>query len=87
MKSMAEALKEVRGQNLDESLVSKAKEIAKRFKNNMSKAIDEIEKLKKGLSNDPIVKLELQKQNENNEVDEKISNCAFIFCANWYKYI
>ena len=68
------------------ALVSKAKEIAKKFANNMSKAVAEIEKLEKGLSNNSSVRDALQKANEdtskdNNqkEIDEKISD---IFKAN-----
>ena len=37
------------------TLVSKAKDLAKKFANNMSKAVDEIEKLEKGLSKNPSV--------------------------------
>jgi len=85
MKSMAEALNEVRGQNLNETpegfaLVSKAKEIAKKFANNMSKAVAEIEKLEKGLSKNSSVRDALRKANEDyDKVDEKISD---IFKAN-----
>ena len=85
MKSMAEALNEVRGQSLNETpqgfaLVSKAKDLAKKFANNMSKAVKEIEKLEKGLSKNPTVDAELRKYNEDyNKVDEKISD---IFKAN-----
>src|SRR5210317_1123989 len=49
------------------TLVSKAKDIAKKFANNMSKAVDEIEKLEKGLSKNPTVDAELRKYNENLE--------------------
>ena len=61
------------------TLVSKAKDIAKKFANNMSKAVDEIEKLEKGLSKNPTVDAELRKYNEEIEVNEKISD---IFKAN-----
>jgi hypothetical protein len=50
-------------------LVQKAKEIAKKFANNMSKAVAEIEKLEKGLSNNSSVKDALQKANES--IDEE----------------
>ena len=49
------------------TLVSKAKDIAKKFKDNMSKAVAEIEKLEKGLSKNPTVDAELRKYNENLE--------------------
>ena len=49
------------------TLVSKAKDLAKKFANNMSKAVDEIEKLEKGLSKNPSVEQELRKYNE--EID------------------
>src|SRR5210317_1666402 len=49
------------------ALVQKAKEIAKKFANNMSKAVDEIEKLEKGLSKNPTVDAELRKYNESLE--------------------
>src|SRR5210317_112933 len=57
---------------LDESaygwtLVSKAKDIAKKFKDNITKAVAEIEKLEKGLSKNPTVDAELRKYNENLE--------------------
>jgi len=55
------------------ALVSKAKEIAKKFANNMSKAVAEIEKLEKGLSNNSSVKDALQKANESLEIDEEVS--------------
>lgn len=51
------------------ALVSKAKEIAKKFKNNMSKAVAEIEKLEKGLSNNSSVKDALKKANEDTSKD------------------
>src|SRR6056300_1467772 len=49
------------------TLVSKAKDIAKKFANNITKAVDEIEKLEKGLSKNPTVDAELRKYNENLE--------------------
>ena len=49
------------------TLVSKAKDLAKKFKDNITKAIDEIEKLEKGLSKNPTVDAELRKYNENLE--------------------
>ena len=61
------------------TLVSKAKDLAKKFKDNMTKAVDEIEKLEKGLSKNPVVYKELLKYNEEFEVNEKISD---IFKAN-----
>ena len=45
--TMSEALRKVYETPEGFALVSKAKEIAKKFKNNMSKAVAEIEKLKK----------------------------------------
>ena len=51
------------------ALVSKAKEIAKKFANNMSKAVAEIEKLEKGLSNNSSVRDALQKANEDTSKD------------------
>ena len=49
------------------TLVSKAKDLAKKFANNMTKAVAEIEKLEKGLSKNPTVKQELLKYNESLE--------------------
>src|SRR6056300_1519020 len=49
------------------ALVQKAKEIAKKFANNMSKAVAEKEKLEKGLSKNSSVKDALQKANESLE--------------------
>src|SRR5210317_1111930 len=46
------------------TLVSKAKDLAKKFANNMTKAVQEIEKLEKGLSDNSSVKDALQKANE-----------------------
>src|SRR6056300_956907 len=61
------------------TLVSKAKDLAKKFKDNITKAVAEIEKLERGLSKNPTVDAELRKYNEEIEVDEKISD---IFKAN-----
>jgi len=59
-----------REETLDEktygwTLVSKAKDLAKKFANNYTKAVDEIEKLEKGLSKNPTVEKELMKYNES----------------------
>src|SRR5210317_36460 len=62
------------------TLVSKAKDLAKKFKDNMTKAVDEIEKLEKGLSKNPVVYKELLKYNEEVELDE--SRMKDIFTAN-----
>src|SRR5210317_616693 len=51
------------------TLVSKAKDLAKKFANNITKAVDEIEKLEKGLSKNPTVDAELRKYNE--QLEEK----------------
>ena len=67
--TMAEALKQVRETTYGWTLVSKAKDIAKKFKDNMTKAVAEIEKLEKGLSKNPTVDAELRKYNES--LDEK----------------
>ena len=52
------------------SLKQKAKELAKKFANNMTKAVDEIEKLAKGLSKDKEVYNTLRQYNEEIELDE-----------------
>src|SRR5210317_984169 len=49
------------------TLVSKAKDIAKKFANNLTKAVAEIEKLEKGLSKNSTVAAELRKYNESLE--------------------
>src|SRR5210317_1160403 len=49
------------------TLVSKAKDLAKKYANNYTKAVDEIEKLEKGLSKNPTVEKELLKYNESLE--------------------
>src|SRR5210317_1095736 len=51
------------------TLVSKAKDIAKKFKDNVTKAVAEIEKLEKGLSKNSTVAAELRKYNE--QLEEK----------------
>src|SRR5210317_209575 len=51
------------------TLVSKAKDIAKKFKDNITKAVAEIEKLERGLSKNPTVDAELRKYNE--QLEEK----------------
>jgi hypothetical protein len=53
------------------TLVSKAKDLAKKFANNITKAVDEIEKLEKGLSKNPTVDAELRKYNE--QLEEKFT--------------
>ena len=55
------------------TLVSKAKDIAKKFKDNITKAVAEIEKLEKGLSKNPTVDAELRKYNEETELKENFS--------------
>ena len=76
--TMTEALKQVRETTYGWTLVSKAKDIAKKFKDNMTKAVAEIEKLEKGLSKNPTVDAELRKYNEN--LDE--ASLKDIFTAN-----
>src|SRR6056300_780131 len=49
------------------TLVSKAKDLAKKFKDNITKAVAEIEKLEKGLSKNPTVDAELRKYDESLE--------------------
>jgi len=51
------------------SLKQKAKELAKKFANNMTKAVDEIEKLAKGLSDEPEVYKTIKQYNE--QLEEK----------------
>src|SRR6056300_253234 len=53
------------------TLVSKAKDLAKKFANNITKAVAEIEKLEKGLSKNPTVDAELRKYNE--QLEEKFT--------------
>ena len=49
------------------SLKQKAKEIAKKFANNMTKTVDEIEKLAKGLSDEPEVYKVIKQYNEDTQ--------------------
>src|SRR6056300_1236816 len=49
------------------TLVSKAKDLAKKFKDNITKAVAEIEKLEKGLSKNSTVAAELRKYDESLE--------------------
>ena len=49
------------------SLKQKAKEIAKKFADNMTKAVDEIEKLAKGLSDEPEVYKVIKQYNEDTQ--------------------
>ncbi len=70
--TQATKLYNIKEETLDEktygwTLVSKAKDLAKKFKDNITKAVDEIEKLEKGLSKNPTVDAELRKYNENLE--------------------
>src|SRR5210317_1562207 len=53
------------------TVVSKAKDLAKKFANNITKAVDEIKKLEKGLSKNPTVDAELRKYNE--QLEEKFT--------------
>ena len=53
------------------TLVSKAKDLAKKFANNITKAVAEIEKLEKGLSKNPTVDAELKKYNEDRHAGAK----------------
>ena len=62
------------------SLKQKAKEIAKKFANNMTKAVDEIEKLAKGLSDDKEVYATLRQYNEDVDLEE--GRIKDIFTAN-----
>ena len=57
----------------ENSLILKAKEIAKKFADSMSKAVAEIEKLEKGLSKNPAVDAELRKYNEDVSLQENES--------------
>jgi len=78
--TMTEALKQVNETTYGWTLVSKAKDIAKKFKDNMTKAVAEIEKLEKGLSKNPTVDAELRKYNEEVSLDE--ASLKDIFTAN-----
>ena len=67
-------LKEEVEQVTENSLILKAKEIAKKFADSMSKAVAEIEKLEKGLSKNPAVDAELRKYNEDVSLQEVSDN-------------
>src|SRR5210317_1935552 len=62
-------IKEELEEGFSSSLKQKAKEIAKKFANNMTKAVDEIEKLAKGLSDEPEVYKTIKQYNE--QLEEK----------------
>ena len=62
--TMREALEKVYETPQGFALVQKAKELAKKFANNMTKAVAEIEKLEKGLSKNSSVRDALRKANE-----------------------
>src|SRR5210317_399383 len=62
-------IKEELEEGFSSSLKQKAKEIAKKFANNMTKAVDEIEKLAKGLSDEPEVYKTSKQYNE--QLEEK----------------
>src|SRR5210317_1261266 len=66
-KQIKDLKEEVNEKTYGWTLVSKAKDIAKKFANNITKAVAEIEKLEKGLSKNPTVDAELRKYNENLE--------------------
>jgi hypothetical protein len=66
---MTEALKQVN----ENSLIIKAKAIAKKFADSMTKAVAEIEKLEKGLSKNPAVDAELRKYNEEVSLDKNLN--------------
>jgi hypothetical protein len=70
---MTEALKQVNETTYGWTIVSKAKDIAKKFKDNMTKAVAEIEKLEKGLSKNPTVDAELRKYNEEVSLDKNLN--------------
>jgi len=63
--TMAESLQKVYETPQGYALVQKAKDLAKKFANNMTKAVAEIEKLEKGLSKNSTVDAELRKYNES----------------------
>tara|TARA_B110000261_G_C13074277_1_gene353390 strand:+ start:619 stop:1851 length:1233 start_codon:yes stop_codon:yes gene_type:complete len=71
--TMTEALKQVNETTYGWTIVSKAKDIAKKFKDNMTKAVAEIEKLEKGLSKNPTVDAELRKYNEEVSLDKNLN--------------
>src|SRR6056300_381907 len=68
-KQIKDLKEEVNEKTYGWTLVSKAKDIAKKFANNITKAVAEIEKLEKGLSKNPTVDAELRKYNE--QLEEK----------------
>jgi len=61
---------EVIEEGYSQSLKQKAKELAKKFEDNMNAAVQAIEKLAKGLSNDPEVYKALKYYNEDKKLDE-----------------
>src|SRR5210317_2154282 len=65
------------------TLVSKAKDLAKKFKDNITKAMAEIEKLEKGLSKNPTVDAELKKYNES--LEEAMSDAQLKKVRDSYK--
>src|SRR6056300_856824 len=68
-KQIKDLKEEVNEKTYGWTLVSKAKDLAKKFANNITKAVAEIEKLEKGLSKNPTVDAELRKYNE--QLEEK----------------
>src|SRR6056300_1392189 len=68
-KQIKDLKEEVNEKTYGWTLVSKAKDIAKKFANNITKAVAEIEKLEKGWSKNPTVDAELRKYNE--QLEEK----------------
>src|SRR5210317_1370613 len=64
-------IKEELEEGFSSTLKQKAKEIAKKFANNMTKAVDEIEKLAKGLSDEPEVYKTIKQYNE--QLEEKFT--------------
>ena len=62
--TMREALEKVYETSQGFALVQRAKDLAKKFANNMTKAVAEIEKLEKGLSKNSSVRDALRKANE-----------------------
>src|SRR5210317_1161578 len=65
------------------TLVSKAKDLVKKFKDNITKAVAEIEKLEKGLSKNPTVDAELKKYNES--LEEAMSDAQLKKVRDSYK--
>src|SRR6056300_47552 len=65
------------------TLVSKAKDLAKKFKDNITKAVAEIEKLEKGLSKNSTVDAELKKYNES--LEEAMSDAQLKKVRDSYK--